>query len=704
MLDRFFNPAGIAVIGASDSPSKIGGKILRMLQRHGYAGALYPVNPARPTVGGLAAFARVEDLPDPIDLALVAVPAAQVPETLARCAQRGIGGAVVFSSGFSEEGEEGHRLQREIAEICASTSLRVCGPNAEGFYTVGANIAATFSPGVNIDAPALADTTPRLGIVSQSGGLGFSLYNRGCRRNLAFSHIVSVGNQVDLESNDFLDYLLDQPAVKCVLMYVESVRDPEAFLRSAERAARLGKPIIMAKVGRSSAGQRAAQSHTGAIAGSVRVSDAVLDHYGVQSADDQDDMLDLATALAHQPLPRGNRVAIVSTSGGTGVWLADTCEGHGFVVPPIDPERQARLASFIPSYGSTQNPVDITAQGVNGYAQSLEVLGDCDGIDAIIVAASFAHEARLLSEGKDIARVAKSLGKPVLFYTYSLPSEAALKILNELGLQCYTTITGCVRGLQSLLRYAEVQREIDQRFSVSKAVSPPADAADVLRSPGASLCEYEAKALLAAYGLPIAREHLAQSAAQAMEMAQDVGFPVALKIQSPDIPHKTEADGIRLGLASAPVIAEAYDSLISAAGRHAPQADLRGVLVQPMARPGVEMIAGILQDSTFGPAVMIGMGGIFAEILDDVQIAPAPLSPDTARRTIERLKGFPILNGARGRPVCDVTAVSELLVVLGRIAVDTKDTLKELDLNPVFVHASGEGLTIVDALGIWSEP
>ncbi|MFG1193332.1 acetate--CoA ligase family protein [Xanthobacter flavus] len=700
MLDRFFNPSGIAVVGASDSPEKIGGKILRMLQRHGFSGGLYPVNPSRPSVGGLPAYASIDALPDPVDLALVAVPAPQVPEVLSDCATRGIPGAVVFSSGFSETGEDGRRLQQQIAEICASTGIRVSGPNAEGFYTVPTQVAATFSPGINIDALPPSDVQNCLGMVSQSGGLGFSLYSRGRRRNLAFSHIVSVGNQVDLECVDFLNYLLDQPQVKCVLMYVESLRDPQAFLRSAERAARMGKPIVMAKVGRSSAGQRAAQSHTGAIAGSVRVSDAVLDHYGVLRADDQEDMLDLATALAHQPTMRGNRVAIISTSGGSGVWLSDACEAHGFVVPPIDPERQQLLRIFIPSYGSTDNPVDITAQGADGYAQSLKVLGDADYIDAFIIAASFAHETRLNSEGEDIARAAKALGKPVLFYSYSLPSDGALNRLQELGLQCYTTITGCIRGLSALRRYELMRQDIPMRFAEPAAASKPELLDDLLETGGATLCEYEAKALLGAYGVEVPPQHLARSPSEAASVAGQLGFPVVLKIQSPDIPHKTEADGVRLGLESVAAVEEAFTSLISAAQSYAPDADVRGVLVQPMAERGVEMIAGTLQDRDFGPMVMVGMGGIYAEILDDVAIAPAPVSEATASRMIAQLKGLPILDGARGRDACDLDALARLLVALGRIAVDTRGEIQELDVNPVFLHPRGQGVTIVDALGV----
>jgi acetate---CoA ligase (ADP-forming) len=698
MLDTFFNPASIALIGASDDRAKIGGKIFQTLVRERFAGLLYPVNATKPTVGGLPAYARIGAVPATVDLVLIAIPAAHVPAALEECAAAGVANAVIFSSGFSEEGGAGALLQQQIEAICQRTGMRVNGPNSEGFFSVQAGVAATFSPAIDLPRPPAG--VRGSGIVSQSGGLGFALYNRGRQRNMAFSKIVSVGNQASLEIADYVEHLLDDADTSSVLLYVESFKRPRRFVRTAQRAAEAGKPLIMAKVGRSRAGQRAAASHTGAMAGSVRVADAVLDHHGVLRAQDQDEMLDLAAAFSLGKPMRGNRVAIVSTSGGTAVWLTDTCEAMGLEVPPIDPGRQARLAEFIPSYGSTDNPVDITAQGVNGYAQSMRILADADYIDAIIIASSFAHDTRLKKEGEAIAELVKCLDKPVFIYSYTLPSESSLRILESLGLFCYTSITGCVRGMQGLLAYSRFQADRSQRRVPAAPPALPAAATRLLAGAEPAMCEYESKALLATLGIEIAPEHLARTPEEAVAHARSIAGPVALKIQSPQIPHKTEAGGVILGCRGEQDVRAATERLLVSARAFAPQADLHGVLVQAMGEPGLEMVAGIVDDPDFGPMVLVGFGGIFVEVLDDTVLAPVPFDTEQARAMLRKLRGYPLLAGVRGRKPRDIDALCNLLVQLSQLAVATDGALVELDINPVFVHEQGSGISIIDALGI----
>ncbi len=700
MLEAFFNPTSIALIGATDDATKIGGKIVATLLRERYMGKFYPVNRTSSRIAGHAAFPSITAVPEDVDLALIAVPARQVPSVLEECAAKCIRHAVIFSSGFSEEGGEGVALQRQVEGICRRTGIRVNGPNSEGFFNVGDGVAATFSPALDVPRPPKGSVGT--GIVSQSGGLGFALYNRGRQRNMGFSHVVSVGNQVDLELNDYIDHLLDDPVTSNVMLYVESFREPKRFLDVAKRAAELQKPLIVAKVGRSRAGQRAAASHTGAMAGSVRITDAVLDHYGVLRANDQDELLDLAAAFSQGKRMRGNRVAIISTSGGTAVWLTDTCEEMGFEVPPIDEERQARLAQFIPSYGSTNNPVDITAQGVNAYAQTLEVLGDADYIDAIIVASSFAHDTRLKKEGEAIARLVKQLDIPVFIYTYTLPSASSMQILQRLGLSCYSTITGCVRGLQGLRTYSKFQQELSDRFGAPDALTLPVDAERALAGTDAAMCEYETKHLLAAFDIELPAERLAKTPQEAVACAAAMGGAVALKIQSPQIPHKTEAGGVLLQLEAPDAVRDGAAEILKNARLHMPHANIHGVLVQAMGKPGLEMMAGIVNDASFGPMVMVGLGGIYVEVLEDTALAPAPLTAETALKMIQSLKGYPMLSGARGRPPCDVSALCQLLVKLSRLAASAGDRLLELDINPILVHEKGAGLTIVDALGVRS--
>lgn len=702
-LDRFFAPGSIAVVGASEGTEKIGGKVLDTLLRHGYKGSVYPVNPSRQEIAGLKSYASVKALPKAVDLALIAIPAALVPDCVEDCAEMGIKAAVIFSSGFNDAGEKGAVLQQRLKEICTRTGIRISGPNAEGFFSVADSVAATFSPAINIEKGNNTQAD-QIAIVSQSGGLGFAFFNRGRRDNLNFAHIVSVGNQVDLEIAEYVEYLVEQPLTKVIMMYVEALKDSQRFLKAAQRAAELCKPIIMVKVGNSKAGRRAAESHTGAIASSTEVINAVFSHHGIMLADDQDRLLDYAAAFTHNPLPSGNRVAIISASGGTAVWLADTCEAAGLEIPEVDTERQARMAEFIPSYGSTNNPVDITAQGVNGYARSLEILGSAPYVDAIIIAATFAHERRLVNEGKEIAELARRLGKPVLLYSYTLPSDGSRKLLRELGLHCYTSLQGCVQGLKGLWDYQCFQLARPARQAPRRHVSEvPVQARELLEAPSKILCEYEAKALLKAYGIGIPDEELATTAENAIAHAESLGYPVAVKLQSPDISHKTEAGAVKLFLKTELEVREAFSTVTANGTAYAPSAHIHGVLVQKMAEQGTELIAGVINDPDFGPMVMVGLGGIYVEILEDVALAPAPLTEATAHAMLRRLRGYRLLTGVRGEKPRDLDAVADVLVRLSHLAWDARDQLTELDVNPIFVHEAGRGLTVVDALAVKRE-
>lgn len=703
MQRNFFSPTSIAVVGATPGTGRIGGKVLSTLMAQGYKGALYPVNPSHETIAGLKTYPSLSVIGATIDMALIAIPAARVPDAVRECARVGIPYAVIFSSGFAEEGETGRRLQTELETIQKETGIRISGPNAEGFFNAIDGTAATFSPAIHIDS-GNDQSGKRIGVVSQSGGLGFALYNRGRREDLLFSHIVSVGNQVDLESADYLEAMVDDPSTDVILMYAESFVDAQRLMGLANRASDQGKPIVMAKVGRSKAGRRAAASHTGAIAGPAAVCDAALEHAGIIQAHDQDQLLDIAAGLANYAPITGNRVAIISTSGGTAVWLTDACEAMGFELPEIDAARQQRIAEFIPAYGSTGNPIDITAQGVNAYAQSLSVLGDADYLDAFIIVSSFAHAARLRSEGPELAALARKLGKPVLFYSYTVPSEESRGLLRELGLHCFTTMLGCVRALSGLRTYGLHQQRIKGR---ERAASQPtlSKAAQTLLLEGSSvLCEYESKALLRSHGISCPDECLAADAEAAAAAAHRIGYPVALKLQSPDLPHKSDAGVIALNVSSDDALRSSFERLVLNGRRHAPDAEVRGVLVQPMSALGVEMIAGIINDPEFGPFVMVGLGGVYVEILKDTVLAPAPFDSATAHEMLRSLKGWPLLEGVRGDLPRDIDAIANLLVELSHLAVAARDSLSELDVNPIFVHEQGKGLTIVDALAVRRQP
>lgn len=695
-LATFLNPGTIAIVGASETPGKIGSRLVTTLQRNGYPGTIWPVNPGRATIHGLPAFANLAALPAPADLAILCVPAPSIPEALEDGAARGIANFIIVSSGFAETGPEGAVLQERVMQIGRSHGLNISGPNSEGFYNVPGRIAATFSPAVNID-PGKPGPRPRVGVVAQSGGLGFAIYNRGRAEGLDFSTIASVGNQADLELVDYAEALLDDPDTSVIALFAEGLQNPERFKAFARRAAELNKPVVIAKVGSSQAGKRAVESHTGSLSGSDSAYDAVFDRYGVIRVHSVEEMLEVSAMFTRYPRVAGNRVAVISSSGGTAAWLTDTAEFHGLTLPVIDEARQSQLKEFIPSFGATGNPIDLTGHGMNGISRSLEILGNSPDIDALIVAGSFAHEGRLSLEGEAIRDLSRSLGKPVLLYTYSKTSEAARSLLDGWELHHFSSMDGVCRAVAAGVRYARFQQANSLDELDRLAVEPRRDSGLADRAQPV-LTEHEAAQVLTAYGLPLAGGELVHDAEAAIAAAGRLGWPVVAKIQSPQIPHKTEADGVALNLANAHDLRVGVDRIFAAARAYAPDAELQGVLIQPMLKPGLELIAGVKADPDFGPVVMCGLGGIHVELFRDIAFASAPLTLEDARKMLASLKASPLLDGVRGAAPRDREAMADLLVRLGRFADDNRDLIDEIDLNPVFVHETGKGVSIADAL------
>jgi acetate---CoA ligase (ADP-forming) len=697
-LERFLHPRSIAVIGATEGVEKIGGRLMNNLLRHAYPGKLYPINRARKEVWGIAAFPDLAALPETPDLALIAIPAESVLDVIGDCAERGISNVMIASSGFADGGAAGAALQDRVVAAANARGIRLAGPNTQGFFNVPKRIAATFSPAVNID-PGPTARRRRIGVVSQSGGLGFSLFNRGRADGLDFSSIVSIGNQCDLELADYADALLEDDDTKVVMLFIEAIKTPGKFIALAQKAAEREKPLIVAKVGRHKAAARAVASHTGSLSGADSAYDAVFLRWGVIRAESVEEMLDTAALFTRHKLPKGNRVAVVSATGGTAAWLTDTLEAHGFELPEIDQARQKRLMEFIPPYGSPRNPVDITAQGLRGYAPALRVVEDSPGHDAFVLAITLAQEVRIAREGDELAEIIHGSQKPMLVYTYSNASEKAKAMMAAWDLHYYTRMPGAARALEAGLAYRRFLDRFRANTPADPGPSPAADAARrFLAEHGKILCEYEAAELLSLYGIAVGGR-LARSAEEAAAAAKAMGYPVALKVQSPEIPHKTAAGGVALGIADEAALRLAYGDVLGNARRFAPRADIRGVLVQKMAAPGLELIAGMSQDADFGPILMCGAGGITAELVRDTAFAPAPLTEPDADAMIGRMKAARLLDarddkeGRRG--------FARLLVALGRLAADTRGLIAEIDLNPVIV--SGGAITPVDALIVKKE-
>jgi len=696
-LDSFFAPSSIAIIGASRDALKIPGLLLTFLRRNGFPGWIYPVNPNYPNIDGLACYPSVADIKQPIDLAIVIIPARAVLNALKECAAVGVKNAIIISSGFAEEGGDSATMQDAIADLARTTGMRISGPNAEGFYNELGQVAATFSPTVDVksDAPRLLATQRRIGIVAQSGGIGFAIYNRARALGIALSYVVSAGNEADLGAGAFFDYMVRDASTDVILLFLEGIRDTDTFLAAAERAAETGKPVIVVKVGRSGAGGRAAASHTASMAGWSTAYDAVFARYGFIVSNDLDEAVTIAAVLTASPLPKGDRVAVVTVSGGGGIWGADVVSSQGLQVPELSSPTQAAIREMIPSYGSPRNPIDITAQAVHsgGLQKTIELLAQGDEVDAVLVVLSLSNETRIPFKIDELKPLIGARHKPIVFYTYTLPSHFARAELANAG----------VVVLSGLSHVGVAMRRAVERARFKLAAPPLDDAAmkrlDLTRYLNSDkLSEHDSKRLLAAAGVSLPNEILVSHREGLNEAIARVGLPLAMKIQSADISHKSEVGGVHLNIASEQEAVQGYDDLLTRTNARRPDATVQGVLLTPMAKPGVEIIVGTMQDATFGPMIMVGFGGVTTELFKDVIYRPAPVGADEAMTMLNELKAAPLLHGFRGTPKADVGALATLIAQISQLAARDRDAIAEIEINPVLVHPEGEGTTIVDAL------
>ncbi|MBR0926691.1 acetate--CoA ligase family protein [Bradyrhizobium diazoefficiens] len=699
-LDSFFAPASIALIGASRDHEKIPGRLLSMLRKNEYPGKIYPVNPNYADIDGLACHKSIGEIGAPIDLAVIIIPARAVLPALEQCAAAGVRNAVIISSGFAEEGGDSAAMQDAIGALARRTGMRISGPNAEGFFSQVQRVAATFSPAVDVkpEVVPLVATTKRIGIVAQSGGIGFAYYHRARALGVAVSYVVSSGNESDLGAGEFLDYMVRDASTDVILLFIEGIRDVDKFLAAARRAAEVKKPIIVTKVGRSGAGQRAAASHTASMAGWSAAYDAVFAKYGLIVSNDLDEALTIAAMLASNPLPRGDRVAVVTVSGGAGIWGADAVALQGLRVPELSEPIQAGIKALMPSYGTARNPIDVTAQGVTsgGLQKSVDLLTVSDEVDAILVVLSLSSEVRKPFKEEELEPVLSAQHKPVVFYSYTVPSDFARRELAKSGVVVLSGLTFVGTAMRQLVDYA--------RFNLPKTADatrlPPRDLSAHLKAP--VLSEADSKALLRAAGIVLPDEVLVRDKSEIDQAVGRVGLPLAMKIQSRDIAHKSEVGGVRLNIATKGEAFLAFEALLDAARKHRPEADIQGVLVGPMAKRGVEIIVGTMLDETFGPLVMVGLGGITTELFRDVVYRPAPVSAEEAGAMLASLKAAPLLNGFRGAAKADVAALSQLIADISVLAARHAKEIAKIELNPVLVHAEGQGVTIVDALVVGS--
>lgn len=692
-------PSSIAVVGASPDIGKIRGRLLAYVRKSAFSGDVFPINPSYAEIDGLRCFPSIAAVGRSVDVALIAIPAEQVLDELERCAAAGTKFAVIITSGFAEGGDGSAEVQARIGEIARRTGMRVIGPNAEGFYNAVGGIIASFSPTLeHAREPLPVLGTRRVAVVAQSGGVGFALFSHGRRLGFAFSHIITSGNEADLTLSDYLDYLVDDPDTSVIFLYLETIRDPDGFVRAARRARAQGKQIVAIKIGQSAAGQRATLSHTASVAGWHVAYDAMFRDLGILQPLDLDEALAAVALLLAGRRPPGPRVAVVTVSGGAGALAADAAERSGLLLPLPSAPTRAAIEGMLPSYGSAVNPIDITATGVRTGAllRSIALLSRSGEVDAIIIVHSLGG-THINLDLAELARVVADSPIPVCLYSYVQPSEIWRMAMIETGVPMVTNLPGLTSAIARLagLRAEPVAAD---------APAPVPEVATAQLHGGRSvLCEYEAKALLKLCGIDIPREVLARDAEEAAAAAEGIGFPVVMKIQSPDIPHKSEAGGVKLGIGSKEAARAAYATILANARAYAPDGMIDGMLIQASAPAGPEIIIGMLQDDTFGPMMMVGFGGVAVELFKDVAYRPAPVTPDGAREMLMALKSAPLLSGFRGRTPLDLEGLCRLIARISEIAVAWREDVRELELNPVIMHADGSGFTIADALLVRKE-
>lgn len=679
-IERLLHPRAIAVVGASADLSKINGRPLKHLIEKGYAGRILPVNPKYREIAGLACFPDIASLPDGVDMAVVAVPAREVLATIEALGARRVPAAVVFSSGFGEMGEQGRALEQRLADTAKRAGVLLCGPNCLGFVNAFDKVYATFSQYAD------GETGPGpIGFVTQSGAFGTAIAALVRERGLGLGYFVNTGNEADLVFAELMGRVVEDPRIRVVAGYLEGLTDGAGLVRLAERCRALGKPLVLTKVGRLASGARAAASHTGALAVEDAVFDAVVRQHGILRARNEEQMLDMLEALAQPRACAGFGLGIATQSGGAGVMMADRAEEVGLAVPELSAATQRRLAEVMPAFGAASNPVDVTGQFVARpelLRESVVTLLDDPQVHLGIVWLQLmtAHVDTLVGIFEEIlARTTKPF-----FVCWVAAPPAALQRLRALGIVVYAAGERAVEAAAALARHHADRRRVLAGVQALPA-TPPAglDPAHDGLVPSVA-----ATAWLQAAGIPMAPVALARDADAAVAAWRRFGQAVALKIESPDIAHKTEVGGVLLKLDDEAAVRAGVATLLANAARHAPQARIAGVLVQPMAAGQVELVVGVQRDPVFGMVVMVGGGGVLVEVLKDVAFRRAPFGPDEGLAMLAELRLSALLDGVRGQPPVDRRAVAQLLADLSRWAAATP-RLAELDLNPVRVGAEG---------------
>ncbi|MGO4325943.1 acetate--CoA ligase family protein [Cupriavidus sp. M-11] len=687
-LLRLLNPRSVAIIGASDDPARIGGRPIAAMRKLEFAGRILPVNPNRREVQGLPAYASIAELPEVPDVAIVAVPASQVLDTVRALGERGVGAAILFSAGFAETGGQGIVMEAELVAAARRTGMRLLGPNALGLINVHSGFVGSFASSLTLGTMRRGG----VGIASQSGAYGGHLVCAAQAADIGLSTIVMTGNEADLTLGDAVRLLVDDPHTRVIALYSEGIRDGDGLVAALQAARAARKPVVMMKVGRSEVGSAAARSHTASIAGDDAIVDAVLAELGVVRARTTEEMLDIVRLATRGIYPEHNTLGVITVSGGAGVIISDAAEDHGLPMPEMPPEAQARLLSLLPIC-SPRNPVDTTAQFVNDLSLiepfTESMVGD-GGYRSVLGFFTYAGSTPAVAPRlmEQLAQV-RARHPDRLYVLVLLGPHEVLRGYEEAGFTVFEDPTRAVVAIAAMGRFGRA-------FAAPAPAPAPVIAPVAL--PAATPTEAQAKALLATAGIASVPERACELAEGAVLAAREIGFPVVMKILSPDILHKSEIGGVLLNVRDEDAVRAGHATLLARARQAAPHARIEGVLVASQVSGGVECIMGIKRDPVFGPIAMFGLGGVFVEVLKDVVFHRCPFGEDVAQALIRSIRGAPLLTGARGTPPADIAALARTLSRLSAFAVAAGPRLQAVDLNPVFAMPQGQGAFAADAV------
>lgn len=690
MLEMFFAPRSVAVVGAAREPGKLGYGVLSNLLQYGYEGQVYPINPKATEILGLQAYPSVLDVPGPIDLAVVVVPNRFVLDVMQQCGRKGVKGAVIISAGFKEAGLEGVKLERQLVATAKEYGIRIVGPNCLGIIDTVQPMNLSFAAGM----------PPRGGIafMSQSGALCTAILDWALANNIGFSYFVSLGNKADVDEVDLMEAWEGNPQSKVIIAYAEGLRDGRRFMEVARRVTK-STPVIAVKSGNTEAGSRAVSSHTGSLAGSNRAYDAAFRQTGVLRANSIQDLFDYAIGFAYQPVLRGNRIAVVTNAGGPAVMATDALESSGLKLAQLAKETIEHLQAHLPAAANTYNPIDVLGDALaDRYALAIEAALQDPNVDGLIVILTPQVMTRIEETARQIGRLAKLYDKPVVgCFMGEAKVSPGVRILTEESVPNYPfpeRAAGALRAMYDYRRWLERPALEIEEFGVNRE-AVRRTFARVREEGRLTLGDAEARTIAEAYGLRVPRSKVAANADEAVQYAEEIGYPVVMKIASPDILHKSDIGGIKVGVMGAANVRDAFDLLIYRATRYMPDAQIWGVQVQEMVTGAKEIIIGMSRDPQFGPMIMFGLGGIYVEVLKDVTFRIAPLSELEAREMIGEIRSYHLLQGVRGERSSDIDAIVDCILRTSQLVTDFPEIV-ELDINPLLVREAGAGSVAVD--------